>query len=154
MVPYEMPPQGGLIVPSSGLGCFKLKFPSRCWIVKIVVTQTDGPAADFTAALFNKENVCSGQEGSDSDRFTEPSIGILPDDVYRVTNDLSGTAGKLVYFTEQTGGYGYVFCSQDTDKNVFHGARIGQNREIYLRIVAPPGVSRTYAIGMACIIWQ
>lgn len=128
-VPYEMPPMGGLKVQGGSGGCFALPFPSRAIISKIVIIQTQGAIVSFTAALFNSEQACGGVPMSDS---IPPDTGSLPDDLYRVTPDLSGTTGKLIYFSDAaTGGHGFSFVNQEKSGPKAH---LGNMRQVYLRL--------------------
>ncbi len=136
-VPYEIPPISGLQAKGGQANCFPIDFPSRSILNKLIITQIDGlsPVA-FTAALYNSLVACQGQNESES---VGAIGGILPPDLYRVTPDLAGTGGKLMYFSEtQTGGHGFVFFNQDV--NVPEIARLGNMRRIYL-IVTPAGTA-------------
>jgi hypothetical protein len=147
-----MPPQGGLVVDGGASQCFTFQFPSRVIISKIVVIQTGGVVGDFTAALFNHIDACEGHPLSESDTFTEPSMGVLDPDVYRVTPDIQGTAGRLVYFSDAgSGGHGYVFYSQETLKES-QLKRIGNVRRIHLRITPGGSGPKTFCAAIGGLI--
>jgi NADPH:quinone reductase-like Zn-dependent oxidoreductase len=142
MVPYEMAPQGGLLVQGGEVGCFALAFASRARITKLIVVQTSGVAVNFTAALYNRLGVCAGHTFSESVGVPAAGGGALPPEVWRVSPDLAGTAGVLEYFSDQQpGGQGLTFVGQDAD-------RLGRGRKIYLRI-SPQGTGpKQFAVAL------
>lgn len=150
MVPYEMPPQGGLIAPGGQDTCFTLDFPSRAVISKIIIKQLSGAPVDFTATLYNKQHACDGSAGSDSLGETR---GVVPSELYKVTPDLgSDSAGYLEYFSDtSSGGHGFVFFNQDNDPN---DRRLGNPRKIYLKLSPQGSGDKEFAIALAGEIHQ
>lgn len=141
-VPFCQKPQGGLTVNGNEARCFGIDIPSRCFISRLIVMQVSGPipASNFKVELFNSENACGGESESDS---VGDSTGMLPPDLYRVSPELLGVAGRLIYFSEEsTGGAGFVFVGQDKD-------RLGKSRKLWVKITPDQGgAERTYAIAV------
>lgn len=135
-VPYETKPQ---IVAVSGPTVFEIPWPNRSVVSKLIVVQLEGTGEAFTAALYNHPQVQTGLAASDS---LGAEVGKIPDDCFRITPDLAATSGRLLYFSDQaTGGYGYVFFSQEA-----LAGRQGQGSpNIYLKITPVAGGSRRFA---------
>lgn len=153
LVPYEMPPASGLVVNGGETSCFELHFPSRAWINKIVIEQYEGDLEDFVATLFNHENACQGNSGSDS---VGTEQGPAPARLYKVTPGLASNApGYLEYFSETSasGGHGFVFCSQDKVSNRPMEARLGQPRVIYLQIKPEGSGEKKFAVVLGGEVW-
>ncbi len=149
-VPYEMKPQSGLVVQGGASGCFEIGFPSRCYITKIIIEQVGGVGVDFVAALYNHEGVCQGASASDSDG---PLTGTLPPNLFRVTPDLQGTAGLLLYFAQAAGaGIGFPFYSHD--RRDLRGVDVGNSRLIYLKITPGGSGAKTYAVALGGDIYS
>lgn len=147
-MPYEAPPISGLVVDNGDPGCFAIDFPGRAMLYKIIVVEIGG-SGSFTVTVFNSELSCGG--GSESDVLGD-EVGPLPDDIYRVTKDLAGTAGKLFYFADNsTGGSGYVYRNQDKGKD---GNKMGFPRKLYLRIQAGDNHRHEYAAAIAGLIYE
>jgi hypothetical protein len=142
-VPYEMKPLSGLTAISGQPNCFEIDFPSRALINKIVVAQLDGAMDGFTVAIYNAMRPCLGVAESDSDG---DETGNLPDDLYRVTPDLSTSSDRLVYFSEEsTGGTGFTFFNQDKGTSA---ARLGNARKLYLQITPAGTGPKTFAVAL------
>lgn len=140
-VPYEIAPM--VNIPSNGSQpvIVEIDWPDRSVIAKLIVVTTDGVGEAFTAALYNHEQVETGEQVSDS---VGPNVGKVPDDCFRVTPDLAAnSAGKLIYFSDQaTGGYGYMFFGQKAK-----AGRQGQRAsKLYLKITPLTGTARKYAV--------
>lgn len=137
--PYEIPPMAGIPIGGTPV-IVEIDYPNRGVISKIVVVQTSGTPEDFKVALYNHPQVMTGEVTSDS---IGPDVGRIPDDCYRITPDLEGQAGKLLYFSDEaTGGYGYIVFSQKQAPN-----RQGQgDRKIYAKITPTSSSSKTFAL--------
>lgn len=146
---YEMPPKSGLRVPAGDSRCFPLRFPSRTIIDKILVVQEGGPAANFTVSLYNANAPCQGISQSDSEG---DEVGPLSPDIYRVTTDLAANTyhgpGRLLYFAEEHGGKGYPFFNHSRE---MPGARLGNPRELYLKIDNPAGVELVFSVVLGAV---
>lgn len=141
--PYEMAPMGGLVAVGGQANCFEIPYPSRSLISKIVCVQTAGDINGFTLALFNSAVACEDVAQSD---VVGDDRGILPDDLYRVTPDLTTVDDKVVYFSdESTGGAGFVFFNQERASSP---ARIGNARRLYVRITPGGSGSKTFALAL------
>lgn len=140
-VPFNLKPQGGLVVSGVQATCFALDIPSRCFISRLIVQQVSGPipSSDFIVDLYNSENACRGESESDSVGDT----GQLPPELYRVAPPLVGVGGLLRYFSEEsTGGAGFVFVGGDKD-------RLGKSRKLWMKITpALGGADRTYGVSV------
>jgi hypothetical protein len=144
-VPYEMPPQSGLVAPP-GTTCFRLPFASRAILSRMVIKQIGGPTANFTAALYSNASACAGRPESES---LGDSGGDLPPDLYRVTPDLAGTGGLLLYFSEtQTGGHGFLFHNMDASPIPTRPANGRIERYIYLAITHAAVSDCTFAVAI------
>lgn len=139
-VPYETQPQT-FVAPGGVTTCVVLGFPSRSTIHKIAIAQSDGGAVAFTAALYNNESACAGRPESAS---IGGDVLVFPPDLYRVTPDLAGVAGQLIYFAEDHGGHGFGFVNLDHPAD--QAGEIGNPRTIYLRITPAGGGDHTFAI--------
>lgn len=138
-VPYEAKPQVQIDVGATPV-IVEFQWPDKSVISKIIVVQTEGVAENFTVALYNHSQVMTGEATSDS----ESPVGKIPDDCYRVTDDIaSTTAGKLLYFSDRaTGGYGYMFKSQED-----LAGRQGQSaRKVYVKITPGGSGNKKFAI--------
>lgn len=146
-VPYEIRPTAGFKAKGGQTTCFPIDFPSRAYLNRLAIVQVDGlPPVAFTAALYNAESACRGQNQSDSLSVGGPA-DILPPDLYRVTPDLVGTAGKLFYFSEtQSGGHGFVFFNQDPASAP--AAKLGNPRKIYLAITPAGAADNEFAVAL------
>lgn len=138
-VPYEIPPMAGIAV--DGVPHVEvIDWPHRSRITKIIVTQTTGVLEAFTVALYNHPQVDGGEQTSDS---LGDEVGAIPDDHYRVTNDLVASAGgKLIYLAEDEGGAGFGFFSQKA-KDGRQGQR---DSKLYVKITPTGGGSKKFAI--------
>jgi hypothetical protein len=138
-VPYEAKPQVNVSVAASPV-VLEFAWPDKSVISKIIVVQTDGVAENFTVVLYNHSQVMTGEATSDS----EDPVGKIPDDCYRVTDDIvSPTPGKLLYFSDRaTGSYGFVFKSQED-----LAGRQGQSvRKVYLKITPAGSGNKKFAV--------
>jgi hypothetical protein len=124
-------------------------FPSRTSVSKIIVVQYDGVLADLTVALYNHVSVLEGTEMSDT---VGSETGPIPPDCYRVTPDLHGSNGKLIYFSDTaTGGYGFIFYSQDRQPP---GRQLGNVRKLYVKIAPQGSGAKKFALcigGEQCV---
>jgi hypothetical protein len=147
-VPYEIHPQAGLACTGSSHGVFTIGFPSRSTIRKIVISQTVGTPVNFTAAFYNRRDVTFLHDESESLSGTQHGqIGLLPPDLYRVTPDLFGIAGSLIYFAGVVDhNLGFLFFNQDT--NVL-GDQKGNQRLIYLRLSPSGSGAQEFSISLA-----
>jgi hypothetical protein len=137
-VPYESKPD---IITVTGETVHEVAWPHRSVISKILVTQLEGVGENFTVALFNHSQVDTGEQVSDS---VGDTVGKLPNDMFRVSPDLVASAGKLLYFSDQaTGGYGFVFFSQEDKAGGRQGDR---NPKLYLRITPLTPTPRRFAV--------
>lgn len=138
-VPYEAKPQ--VNVPVAGTPVvLTFDWPDRSVISKIIVVQTEGVAETFTVGLYNHSQVETGNQVSDS----ESPVGKIPDDCFRVTHEIpSDVAGKLLHFSDHaTGGYGFVFKSQEDLPG-----RLGQAvRKVYLKITPAGSGNKKFAV--------
>lgn len=140
-VPYATPPEAGLAA-SSGSTCFPIRFASRAYITRILIKQTSGSPGAFTVALYSNSGACGGHPQSESEG---PVGGVIPTDLYRVTPDLSGTAGALLYFSElSNGGSGFPFINQDPPDG-----RPFANKTVYVNITHSLGAGIKFAISIA-----
>lgn len=138
-VPYEAKPQVNIPVGATP-EIIEFAWPDKSVISKIIVVQTDGVLENFTVALYNHSQVLTGSPTSDS----ETPVGKIPDDCYRVTDDIASTAvGRLLYFSDRaTGGYGYMFKSQED-----LAGRQGQSaRKVYVKITPAGSGNKKFAI--------
>jgi hypothetical protein len=84
-----------------------------------------GPAAEAAEAQFGGS--------ASSSPLPDPHPGKLPPDVWRVSPDLAGVNGKLLYFSDETtGGHGLTFVGQDKDI-------LGKSRKLYISITPASG---------------
>lgn len=138
-VPYEAKPQVNVAVAGTPV-VLEFPWPDKSVISKIIVVQTDGVLENFTVALYNHSQVLTGEHTSDS----EAPVGTIPDDCYRVTDDIaSSSVGRLLYFSDRaTGGYGFVFKSQED-----LAGRQGQSaRKAYLKITPAGSGNKKFAV--------
>lgn len=142
-IPYETAPQGKLEAVPGKLNVFPLSFPNKTAITKILIVQTSGTVTSFTAALYNNESAAGGRPESES---LNPDVVIFPTDLYRVTPDLAGANGKLLYFSEaENSGMGFPFFSQDDPER--SQSIMGGSRRVYLQIVTPVAMTFSVVLG-------
>jgi hypothetical protein len=152
MIPYEMPPQAGIVGVGGTPLCLAFPFPSRAFINKIVVVQTGGTPVNFTVTLYNHEDICQGQSVSESQG---PYRGKAPPEVFEVMPPTaSDAAGIFRYFSDlKTGGFGLTFFSQDGLNNE-QTKRLGNPRKLYMKI-EPQGSSPVeFSVGIGAAIYQ
>lgn len=142
-VPYESAPKAGIDV--AGVPHVEVvEWPHRSRITKVVVTQTTGVPEAFTVALYNHPQVSDGVQTSDS--ISDPDgggVGAIPDDHYRVSDDLvAGANGKLLYFSEDNGGYGFGFFSQ----KLKDGRQGQRDSKLYVKITPTGGGAKKFVI--------
>lgn len=146
-VPYEIKPMGGLQVHGGQSACFKIPFIHRSVIDKFIVVQTAGQDDGFTVALYNALVACEGGSHSDS----EGDVGVLPPDVYRVTPDFNSVNGRVMYFTDDNGGFGYPFFGQErSNPRSFMSASKG-SPDIYLKITARGSDLKSFAVALGAL---
>lgn len=147
-VPYEIKPMGGLHVPAGESRCFAIPFVHRAIINKFIVAQVAGVYGGFTAAFFNAEVACNGGSESDS---TGPDTGGLPPDLYRVTPDFTAVNGRVMYFSDDNGGFGYMFFGQERNSVESRLAASKGSRTIYLKITAGAGGGGEFAVSLGAL---
>lgn len=137
-VPYEIKPMVGIDLVDTIPTVVEIPWPHRSVISKILVNQTEGVANPFNVAIYNHSQVQSGVQASDS---VGPDIGKITNDMFRVTPDLpANSAGKLLYFSEQSsGGYGFVVFFQE-DRSDRQGQK---TNKLYVVITATTAGNRT-----------
>lgn len=140
-VPYEIKPKV-FDVPGGQTITLKIDFPARSFISKVVVAQMAGALDDFTVELFNHADALEGTQASDSS--SAETGDRVPLDCYRVCNPLTGSGGKLLYFSDEaTGGHGLLFYCQDTPR----ADRQGQNgRNLYVRVTPSGAGAKKFAL--------
>jgi len=139
-VPYEIQPMSGIAISGGDTKTVEVIFPSRGYISKVVVQQTNGAEANFTVELFNHKDALEGTESSASD--SEGDQGKIPLSCRRVGPVLnSDSLGILEYFSEsRTGGAGFMFCNMDTP---IANRKVGK---LYVRITPGGAGEQTYAL--------
>lgn len=139
-VPYEAKPQVDVDIAGSPV-VLEFPWPDRSVISKIIVVQTDGVAEAFTVGVYNHSQVQTGHQVSDSD---QPDVGKIPDDCFRVTHEIPSDApGTLLYFSDRaTGGYGFVFKSQEA----LDGRQGQAVRKAYVKITPAGSGAKKFAV--------
>lgn len=141
-VPYEIKPQTGFVVPGNASACFKVPFRGRSVITKFILAQVSG-SGGFTAAFFNAEVPCEGGSLTDDEA---PLVGGLPPDVFRVTPDFTSVDGRIMYFTDDNGGFGYTFFGQES-------SRLGNSADIYLKITNHGAGEQKFALALGALTY-
>lgn len=136
-VPYEIKPQGGFLVPGNSSACFKVPFRGRSVITKFILAQVAG-SGSFSCAFYNAQVPCEGGSLSDSE---PPIVDGLPPDLYRVTPDFNSADGRIMYFTDENGGFGYTFFGQEA-------SRLGNSADIYLKITNHGAEEQKFALSL------
>ncbi len=143
-VPFEIAPIANEPFTGGVARVLRIKMPSRAFISKIVVKQTDGALVAFTVDLFNNRAVFDAIPVSDSENTINPAVGRIPEDCFRVCPTLNGVGGSLVHFSEDaTGGHGYSFVCTDVDPRNFKSQGF-----IYARITPAGSGAQRFAIAI------
>ena len=137
--PYEIDPQ--VLPPQAAVPVvYEIDWNHRSVISKILVHRLAG-AGEFTVELFNYpiENLPMSNNVK-----TEDKVGRLPEDMFRVTPPITSVGGvDIRYFSDEaTGGYGYVFFSQQ----LLPGPRKQRANKLYVRITPAGGGAHRFAI--------
>jgi hypothetical protein len=161
VIPYEIAPLAGIKANGGVSTCIPIPFPSRSIITKLIIVQTDGTPVNFTAALFNSDTACLSESESASGPDGGGDVDLLPPDLYRVTPDMTGTSGKLVFMAGAVGstifatgtvisGIGFPFFNQDEP----NPSSLGNARVIYLRLT-PSGsaTNNEFAVVLGANTW-
>jgi hypothetical protein len=148
-IPYEIEPLVGIQIEGSTSRVVSVSFPSRSYIDKILVEQTDGDLASFTVDLFNHP-VVSEDDGLQSVSGSQPGfVGNIPEACFLVGSRSSASAGRLRYLAEEVGGRGYPFFSQVRNRGAAgspSGRDIGNTRRLYVRITVQGNGPKTFAM--------
>lgn len=147
-VPYEIKPIGGLRVNGGESACFRIPFVHRAVINKFVVSQVAGQYAGFTVAFYNAEVACEG--GSESDSEGDLTGGIPPDN-YRVTPDFVAVNNRVLYFSDQEGGFGYMFFGQERDGRRSYGSASKGSPDIFVKITASGSGVKEFAVSLGAL---
>ncbi len=141
-VPYEIKPQGGFLVPGNSSVCFKIPFRGRAIINKFILAQVAG-SGSFVAAFYNAQVPCEGGSLSDSEGDVRDG---LPSDCFRVTPDIPSVDGRVMYFSDDNGGFGYMFFGQEP-------SRLGNSTDIYLKITNNGADEQKFALALGCLTY-
>lgn len=139
---FELPPLVDVKVTGPAPIVIPISCPSRVWINKIIVEQTDGPGPTaFTVELFNNKAVMPNQV---SESMGPDEVGIVPEGCYAICPPIaSDSPGVLRHFSENaTGGRGYGFVCTDPDAR-----NIKSQGTLYLRLT--PTGSGVYQFAIA-----
>lgn len=141
---YEITPLVDVRIAGPGPQVIPIPFISRAYINKIIVVQTDGVFGAFTVELFNRPEI-AGDLGQTSESAGPDRVGIIPEDLFRVTPPLvASSGGKLLHFSEDAnGGRGYAFVGPPI-RNDFKSQAI-----LYMRITPAAAGNNQYAIAIS-----
>lgn len=149
-IPYEIEPLANIQVEGSTAIVVPVKFPSRSYIDKILVEQTDGELANFTVELFNHPVAEEGGNDGLSVSGSQPGfLGNIPEACFFVGSRTSASPGRLRYLAEEVGGRGYAFFSQVRNRGQVgtpSGRNVGNDRTLYVRITVQGNGPKTFAM--------
>lgn len=150
-VPYESPPLANLQVNGGSSVCFPCPFPNRSSIRKIIAKQTSGVDVNFTVALYSRQVACDGDSVSMSVENIEDE-GLCKPDNFRVTDDLAGTAGSLIWFAERdAAGLGFDFFSQEPTPA---GNAFVRQQTIWVKITAQGSGLKAFCVTLGGRVYQ
>lgn len=144
-MPYEIEPVA-VTTADDEAEVLAIDAPSRTYVHKMIVTQTEGGSDDFEVELYSNADAAAGGD------VTNSAGDDIPPANYLVAPKMLGAAGSMHYFADRaSGGSGFPFFNQDPPDT----HQRFNKRKIYLRISVPGGSgAKKFAVSIGLSNWE